>query len=246
MPPTGEVAASMLEIRDLALDYPGFAARYTLPVPEGALVAVIGPSGGGKTTLLHAIAGFERPSGGTLRWDGLDLLPLKPASRPLSILFQDHNLFPHLSAFDNVALGVRPGLQLTVRERDAVDAALADVGLGGFGPRLPGQMSGGQRQRVALARAMVQDKPLMLLDEPFGALDPGLRREMIVLVDDLRKARGLTVLMTIHTPEEAAGCVDLVAFVTDGKVAALGAWQALAGLGGDMRVRRFLGLGTAL
>jgi thiamine transport system ATP-binding protein len=235
----------MLEIRDLALDYPGFAARYTMSVPQGALVAVIGPSGGGKTTLLHAIAGFEQPSGGTLRFAGTDLLPLKPARRPLSILFQDHNLFPHLSAFGNVALGIRPSLKLTEPERDAVDAALSGVGLDGFGPRLPGQMSGGQRQRVALARAMVQDKPLMLLDEPFGALDPGLRREMITLVDSLRKTRGLTVLMTIHTPEEAATCVDLAAYVADGKVAAFGPWNALAGPDGNRDVRRFLGFEAA-
>lgn len=235
----------MLEIRDLALDYPGFAARYTLEVPKGALVAVIGPSGGGKTTLLHAIAGFEQPTSGTLRLGGTDLLHLKPASRPLSILFQDHNLFPHLSAFDNVALGIRPSLKLDEAERDAVNAALHDVGLAGFGPRLPGQMSGGQRQRVALARAMVQDKPLMLLDEPFGALDPGLRREMIAMVDDLRKARGLTVLMTIHTPEEAATRVDLVAYVAEGRVAASGPWQALAGPDGNRDVRRFLGFVAA-
>jgi thiamine transport system ATP-binding protein len=241
MPPTGEQATNMLEISDLALDYPGFAARYTLAVPQGALVAVIGPSGGGKTTLLHAIAGFEQPSGGILRFAGIDLLPLKPAARPVSILFQDHNLFPHLDAFANVALGIRPSLKLTEPERGAVHTALDDVGLGGFGARLPGQMSGGQRQRVALARAMVQDKPLMLLDEPFGALDPGLRREMIVLVDSLRKARGLTVLMTIHTPEEAAAHVDLAAFITDGKVAAFGPWQALAGPDGNPEVRRFLG-----
>lgn len=241
MPPTGERAKFMLEIRDLALEYPGFAARYTLEVPEGALVAVIGPSGGGKTTLLHAIAGFEQPTNGTLRFAGTDLLPLKPASRPLSILFQDHNLFPHLGAFDNVALGIRPNLKLDEAERDAVTAALGDVGLGGFGPRLPGQMSGGQRQRVALARAMVQNKPLMLLDEPFGALDPGLRREMIAMVDGLRKARGLTVLMTIHTPEEAATCVDLVAYVSAGRVAAFGPWDALTGPDGNPEVRRFLG-----
>ena len=245
MPPTGERANGMLEIRDLALDYPGFAARYTMDVPQGALVAVIGPSGGGKTTLLHAIAGFEQPSGGILRFADVDLLPLKPASRPLSILFQDHNLFPHLSAFDNVGLGIRPSLKLSEPERDAVDAALSDVGLDGFGPRLPGQMSGGQRQRVALARAMVQDKPLMLLDEPFGALDPGLRREMIAMVDELRKARGLTVLMTIHTPEEAAARVDLVAYVTDGRIAAFGSWHALAGPGGNRDLRRFLGFGAA-
>ncbi len=242
MPQTGERAPNMLEIRDLALDYPGFAARYTLDVPQGALVAVIGPSGGGKTTLLHAIAGFEQPASGTLRFAGTDLLPLKPATRPLSILFQDHNLFPHLSAFANVALGIRPSLKLTETERGVVNAALADVGLGDFGPRLPGQMSGGQRQRVALARAMVQNKPLMLLDEPFGALDPGLRREMIAMVDSLRKARGLTVLMTIHTPSDIAHVADLVAFVAEGQVQHSGPPHEMLKAGRSPALDAFMGV----
>lgn len=232
----------MLEIDNLTLTYPGFEARYTVQVPRGSLVAVMGPSGGGKTTLLHAIAGFETPAAGTLRFDGLDLLPLAPAQRPVSILFQDNNLFPHLSAFDNVALGIRPGLRLPEGERAKVTAALADVGLPGLGERRPDQLSGGQRQRVALARAMVRGKPVMLLDEPFGALDPGLRREMIAQVDELRRAHGLTVLMTIHTPEEAAARIDLAVFVAGGKVVTSGPWATLTGPEGRQDLRHFLGL----
>ncbi|WP_332694377.1 thiamine ABC transporter ATP-binding protein [Bosea sp. (in: a-proteobacteria)] len=232
----------MLEIEGLALSYPDFAASYDLVLPEGALCAVIGPSGGGKTTLLHAIAGFERPSAGLLRFAGLDLLPLAPAARPVSILFQDHNLFPHLTAAENVALGLKPSLKLDAAERERVTAALAEVNLAEFAARRPAELSGGQRQRVAIARALLRGKPLMLLDEPFGALDPGLRREMIERVDALRRAHGLTVLMTLHTPEEAAATADLFAYVANGRVEACGPWDMLTAKGGPEPVRRFLGL----
>ncbi len=232
----------MLEIAGLELDYPGFSACYDLDVPAGALCAVIGPSGGGKTTLLHAIAGFEQPRSGRLAFAGRDLFGLKPAARPVSILFQDHNLFPHLDVFGNVALGLKPSLKLDAAERERVEAALAEVDLAGFGERRPAALSGGQRQRVALARALLRGKPLMLLDEPFGALDPGLRREMIARVDALRRRHGLTVLMTIHTPEEVAERAGLFAFVAQGRVVATGSWAALTGASGPVAVRRFLGL----
>lgn len=232
----------MLEIAGLALRYPGFAARYELTVPTGALCAVIGPSGGGKTTLLHAIAGFEQPEAGSLRFAGQHLLPLAPAQRPVSILFQDHNLFPHLTAAENVGLGLKPSLRLDDGERKRVAAALAEVNLTEFASRRPAELSGGQRQRVALARALLRGKPLMLLDEPFGALDPGLRREMIARVDALRRSHGLTVLMTLHTPEEAAQTADLFAFVANGRIEAAGPWGRLTAKDGPEPVRRFLGL----
>ncbi|MGL5362607.1 MAG: ATP-binding cassette domain-containing protein, partial [Bosea sp. (in: a-proteobacteria)] len=233
----GEAASrSGLKLANLALAYPGFAARYDLTVPYGALCAVIGPSGGGKTTLLHAIAGFEKPTAGALSFDGADLTPLGPAERPSSILFQDHNLFPHLSVADNVALGIRPSLKLTADERGRIEAALADVELSGFEKRKPAELSGGQRQRVAIARALVRAKPLMLLDEPFGALDPGLRREMIARVDALRRERELTVLMTIHTPDEVGALADLVAFVAGGEVRHCGSWANLLATADDGEV----------
>jgi thiamine transport system ATP-binding protein len=231
----------LLEVADLALDYPDFRACYTLTVPAKAMCGLIGPSGGGKTTLLHAIAGFERPSSGVLRFDGKDLLPLKPAERPLSMLFQDHNLFPHLTAFENVAIGVDPRLRLDEAQREAVFVALARVGLPSFGQRLPSELSGGQRQRISIARALVRKRPLMLLDEPFGGLDPGLRKEMIALVDEIRRAEGLTVLVSIHTPEDLADAADLMAFIAEGRVlAAAKPDEMLAGTL-DPAIGRYLG-----
>ncbi len=213
----------MLAIENCRLTWPDFVADYTMSVRAGALCAVIGPSGGGKTTLLHMIAGFEMPESGTLTLNGQNLLPLEPAKRPVAIVFQDHNLFPHLTALQNAALGLRPSLRMNIEERGLIGEMLEAVGLRGLEERKPGEMSGGQRQRVALARALVSGRPLILLDEPFSSLDPSLRRDMVQLVDRLRRQRNVTILMTIHTPEDVADLADQMVFVADGRVVASGA-----------------------
>ncbi|WP_134500056.1 ATP-binding cassette domain-containing protein [Microvirga pakistanensis] len=225
----------MLVIEDCRLTWPDFTADYSMTVQTGALCAIIGPSGGGKTTLLHMIAGFEIPESGRLTFDGVDLLPLEPAKRPVAIVFQDHNLFPHLSAAQNVALGIRPSLRMSEDEIRLIDEMLEAVGLKGFGGRKPGEMSGGQRQRVALARALVSGRPMILLDEPFSSLDPGLRRDMVQLVGDLRRRRPVTILMTIHTPEDVASLADQMVFVADGRVLASDSPSAI--LGGTLASR---------
>jgi thiamine transport system ATP-binding protein len=234
----------LLEADDLTLIYPDFRAVYDLTVAHGALCALIGPSGGGKTTFLHAVAGFAQPDSGRLAFDGNDLLGLQPARRPLSMLFQEHNLFPNLTASQNVGLGIHPSLRLAAPDRERVAAALERVGLAGLGARLPAEMSGGQRQRVALARALVRDRPLMLLDEPFSGLDPGLRREMIALVDGLRREREMTVLLALHTPEDIREVADLVAFVDEGRVAASGPPSTILKSGVDPLLDRYLGMGA--
>ena len=230
----------MLALHDVLVTYPGFSCRYTLEVASGALCALVGPSGGGKTTLLSAIAGFEPVSGGAMTMDGIDLLPLPPARRPVSMLFQDWNLFPHLDAAANVGLGLRPDLRLAAADRAAIEAVLARVGLAGMADRRPADLSGGERQRVALARALVMRRPLLLLDEAFAALDPGLRRDMIALVDALRREHGLTVLMSIHTPDDVAAIADTMAFVAEGRIHAFGSPAAILA-SRDPLVTRFLG-----
>ncbi len=191
-----------------------FALRADLAVGPGRMLALIGPSGAGKSTLLDAIAGFA-PATGALRLDGRDISALSPADRPVSMIFQDHNLFPHLTAAENVALALSPTLRLSPEETAEVAATLAEVGLAGFEGRRPANLSGGQRQRVALARALLRDRPVLLLDEPFAALGPALRAEMLALVRRLSTEKNLIVVLTTHDPREARQC-DLVAVVADG------------------------------
>jgi thiamine transport system ATP-binding protein len=187
-------------------------------LPTEKCTALVGASGAGKTTLLNTLAGFVSPTSGKLLWQGQDLLPQLPAQRPFTSLFQEHNLFAHLDLFTNVGLGIDPGLRLTENQRQAVEEALTQVGLVGMGKRLPGSLSGGQRQRAALARALVRRQPWLLLDEPFSALDPGLRKEMIDLVADLQKRNKLSLVLVTHDPEEALQLASEVIFIADGGV----------------------------
>jgi thiamine transport system ATP-binding protein len=230
----------MLTVEAVTISYPGFEGLYDFTLPRGTLAAVIGPSGGGKTTLFNALGGFETPRSGHMRFDDVDFTTAPPAARPTAMLFQDHNLFPHLSAIENVALGIDPGLRLDASQWREAEHALKQTGLGGMARRLPAALSGGQRQRVALARALVRAKPILLLDEPFGALDPGLRKEMIALVDALRQARGFTVLMSLHTPDDALGLADRMVFIAEGRVQ-LNETPERVLHSGASEIRRFLG-----
>jgi thiamine transport system ATP-binding protein len=195
-----------------------FSLAIDLHVKPECFVAVLGASGAGKSTLLSIIAGFEDLERGKLWLDGADMQNVPPAQRPVSMIFQDHNVFAHLSVWDNVALGIAPSLKLDEEEKTQVDAALVRVGLLQYAKRKPGNISGGERQRVALARVLVRKRKILLLDEPFAALDPGLRHDMLDLVSDLRREHALTVLMVTHQPEEALRAADEIIFVADGKV----------------------------
>ena len=208
----------MLILSDLVVPFDDWVGRYDLEVAAGALVALVGPSGGGKSTLLNTVAGFERAASGVLSFVGQNLLPLAPALRPVAIVFQDHNLLPNLTAAQNAGLALSPSLRLTAGDRGRIDAMLARLGLAGLEARRPAELSGGQRQRVALARAMLTTRPLLLLDEPLTGLDPAMRHEMIVLIEALRREKTLTVLMTTHTPEDVEGYADAVVRVANGRV----------------------------
>lgn len=207
----------MLALEGLRLRAGDFRLAADLTVPRGATVAVMGPSGGGKSTLLSALAGFLAPEAGRILWEGRDLGPLAPGARPVGILFQDNNLFPHLTALQNVALGLRPSLRPRLAERERAEAALAQVGLAGMGGRYPAELSGGQQSRAALARLLAQDRPLVLMDEPFAALGPALKAEMLALTRDTLSARGATLLLVTHDPEDARAIADLVLVVAEGR-----------------------------
>ena len=193
-----------------------FRLSADLTIPQGARVAVMGPSGAGKSTLINALAGFVPLTTGAIRWGQQRLDTLPPAERPLSILFQDHNLLPHLTVFGNVALGLDPNLRLDAAQKARVTQALAETGLEGLERRKPAQLSGGQISRAGLARVLLRARPMILLDEPFAALGPALKRQMLDLVARIATETGATLLMITHDPEDARHLCDLTLVVAEG------------------------------
>ena len=209
----------MLRLEGVAVRLGEFRLTADLAVPKGALCAVIGPSGSGKSTLLNTIAGFLAPEAGRITWEGADLADLPPGERPVSVIFQDQNLFPHLTVAQNVGLGLRPTLKLSPEERARVEAALGRVGLAGLGARRPAALSGGQQSRVALARMLLMARPVVLLDEPFSALGPALKAEMLDLVAELARETGATCLIITHEPADARRIASHVILVDEGLAA---------------------------
>lgn len=208
----------MLTFESMTLAQGDFVLTADFVVPAG-LTAVIGPSGGGKSTLLNAVAGFVTPQSGRICWKNADLTPQEPGTRPVSFLFQDNNLFPHLTVAQNVGLAIRPDLRLQTTEMARVSEALARVELSGFEARKPASLSGGQQSRAALARVLVADRPVVLLDEPFSALGPALKDDMLVLVRTMLVEAGKVVLMVTHDPKDARLVSDHVCLVANGVAA---------------------------
>ena len=190
----------------------------SLQVAQGELLTILGPSGSGKTTLLKVVAGFETPDGGTVKVGGIEITALPPARRDIGMVFQNYALFPHLSVAANVAfpLEMRNVGRSEIETR--VAQALAMVELKGYEARLPRQLSGGQQQRVALARAIVFNPRLLLLDEPFGALDRKLRETMQLEVRRLQRRLGLTTVFITHDQEEALVLSDRIAVMNKGTI----------------------------
>ncbi|UWQ95919.1 ATP-binding cassette domain-containing protein [Rhodobacteraceae bacterium M385] len=209
----------MLHLENIRVRQGSFTLSAHLTVPEGARVALMGASGSGKSTLLSMLSGFLWPDEGRVSMKGTDVTRLPVADRPVSILFQDGNLFPHLNAFDNIALGIAPNLNLSAADKARVEGALKKVDLDGMAGRMPAELSGGQQSRVALARMLLRDKPVALLDEPFSALDPGLRREMLGLVRTLCDETGQTLMMATHDLRDAERLCDRVLLLEAGEVA---------------------------
>lgn len=194
--------------------------------PQSRITAVVGASGSGKSTLLNLVAGFEKPTGGRVLIGSYDMGERDPAERPISLIFQDNNLFAHLDIVTNIGLGISPSLRLTQDDKARIASALERVGLAGFEKRLPSSMSGGERQRAALARALVRQRAVMLLDEPFAALDPGLRAGMAGLLKELQSENANTVLLVTHHPDDIRRLADAVVFLSDGKILFQGATEA--------------------
>ncbi|MBF4763523.1 ABC transporter ATP-binding protein [Nocardioides islandensis] len=189
-----------------------------LEIRDGEFFSMLGPSGSGKTTVLRMIAGFEAPTSGTVYLDGKDVTTQAPFARNVNTVFQDYALFPHLDVLGNVEYGLAVKKVPRKERRERAEAALVSVQLGGYGARKPGQLSGGQRQRVALARALVNRPKVLLLDEPLGALDLKLRREMQIELKDLQREVGITFVFVTHDQEEALTMSDRIAVFNNGRV----------------------------
>jgi spermidine/putrescine transport system ATP-binding protein len=192
----------------------------SLTIPSGSFFALLGPSGCGKTTTLRMVAGLEEPTEGSIRIGTDDVTFAKPYKRPVNTVFQSYALFPHLDIFENVAFGLRRRGSKQVKVQ--VDEALELVELGSMAGRKPGQLSGGQQQRVALARAIVNRPAVLLLDEPLGALDLKLRRQMQIELKRIQTEVGLTFVHVTHDQEEAMTMADTIAVMNQGRIEQLG------------------------
>jgi thiamine transport system ATP-binding protein len=210
----------MISISNGVYEWQGFHLAMDYTIPRSSITAVLGPSGAGKSTLLNIVAGFENLNAGHLTLNGADHTSTKPAQRPVSLVFQDNNTFAHMTARDNVGLGISPSLRLNATQWASVDDALSKVGIAHLAQRKPGEMSGGEGQRIALARVLVRQKPILLLDEAFAALGPSLRVEMLQLVKSLQAEQHLTIMMVTHLLDDAVAIADHVMFVSDGIVRA--------------------------
>jgi spermidine/putrescine transport system ATP-binding protein len=198
-----------------------------LHIEGGEFFTMLGPSGCGKTTTLRLIAGFERPDSGAIRLDGDEMSQTPPHKRKVNTVFQSYALFPHMTVADNVAFGLRYQRLTKAEAKERTEKAMALVQLSGFEKRRPGQLSGGQQQRVALARALVLEPPVLLLDEPLGALDARLRVDLQVELKRIQENLGVTFVYVTHDQDEALTMSDRVAVMRHGKIEQLGAPQAL-------------------
>ncbi|QCW49659.2 ABC transporter ATP-binding protein [Nocardioides dongxiaopingii] len=236
----------MLTLDHLTVAYDGTDAvrDASLVVPDGSVVAVLGPSGCGKSTLLRAVAGLEPPTSGTIAWDGVDLAGVPTHRRRFAMMFQDGQLFGHLTVARNVGYALR--LRRSPDTAARVAELLGLVGLEGYADRLPGTLSGGERQRVALARSLAADPRLLLLDEPLSALDAGLRERLAGDLDRILRAAGTTTLVVTHDQEEAFALADRLVVMRDGVIVQQGdiadVWAAPA----DAGTALFLGYARVL
>ena len=236
----------MLSVRDVSVDLDGTAAVVdaSLDVPDGEVLAVLGPSGSGKSTLLRAIAGLEPVTSGSVSWDGADLARVPTHRRGFALMFQDGQLFDHLTVARNVGYALRLRRAPDIDRR--VDELLELVGLPAYGDRLPGTLSGGERQRVALARSLAVEPRLLLLDEPLSALDAGLRERLAGDLRRILRAAGTTALLVTHDHEEAFAVADRLAVMRAGRIVQQGGISEVWRHPADTETALFLGYAAVL
>jgi sulfate transport system ATP-binding protein len=235
-----------IEIEDIAKEFGATAALHpvSLSIPSGTLVALLGPSGSGKTTLLRILGGLEFPSSGRVLFDGADATGLSVQERRAGFVFQSYALFRHMTVFDNIAYGLRARPRKTrpnapeIARR--VNKLLDLIRLPDIGARYPSQLSGGQRQRVALARALAIEPRMLLLDEPFGALDAKVRKELRQGLRDIHDTTGLTTVFVTHDQDEAMELADLVVVMSMGRIEQVGRPEDIRARPKSAFVREFI------
>jgi sulfate transport system ATP-binding protein len=233
----------MIAVHDLTKRFGDFTALedVSLEVPAGSLTALLGPSGSGKSTLLRVIAGLEAPDAGEVVVDGNLATRVPPQKRGIGFVFQHYAAFKHMTVRDNVAFGLKVRRKPRPEIRAKVDELLELVGLGGFAARYPAQLSGGQRQRMALARALAVEPRVLLLDEPFGALDANVRAELRAWLRRLHEQVPVTTVLVTHDQEEAMEVADNLALLRDGRLEQVGAPRELYDKPANDFVMGFLG-----
>ena len=236
----------LIEIDEISKEFGTTAALHpvSLSIPSGALVALLGPSGSGKTTLLRILGGLEYPTSGRVLFDGRDATGLSVQERRAGFVFQSYALFRHMTVFENIAFGLRARRraervpEAEIRRR--VGKLLELIQLPDIGKRYPSQLSGGQRQRVALARALAIEPRMLLLDEPFGALDARVRKDLRQGLRDIHDTTGLTTVFVTHDQEEAMELADLVVVMSMGRIEQIGRPQDIRSRPATAFVRDFI------
>lgn len=203
---------------DLIFEYPDMPMHFSLQVKTGERLALLGESGAGKSTLLNLIAGFEIAQQGYLYLNGEEHFTSEVAIRPISMLFQENNLFEHLTVAQNIGLGLAPSLRFNPIQQTKIHDIAVQMGISDLLNRPSEQLSGGQKQRTALARTLLREKPILLLDEPFSALDPTRRHELQQLVEQICRQRNLTLLMVTHQFEECRSLFTRTVKIEQGKI----------------------------
>ncbi len=233
----------MIAVRDVRKQFGDFVALddVTLEIPAGSLTSLLGPSGSGKSTLLRIIAGLEQPDSGKVEIEGEDATTVPPQRREIGFVFQHYAAFKHMTVRDNVAFGMKIRKQPKDRIKDRVDELLGVVGLAGYHERYPNQLSGGQRQRMALARALAVEPRVLLLDEPFGALDAKVRTELREWLRRLHDEVHVTTVLVTHDQEEAMAISDHIAVMDDGRIEQVGGPRELYDKPANAFVMGFLG-----
>ncbi len=244
----------MLKIEQLKFSYPVTTSKakkntsnthpmcFDLTVNAGEILSIVGPSGSGKSTLLNLIAGFDKAKSGEILLHGQDINHYDISKRPVTTVFQEHNLFPHLDVFTNIAIGIQPSLKLSYDEKLEINLALEQVGLFEYSSRKPAELSGGQRQRVAIARALVRKHEVLLLDEPLAALGPAMREEIIELLKQIVINENIMALLVSHQPSDAILASERCAFINEGKVLIIDETKQLLQHPQQAEIKAYLGL----